>query len=215
MHAGCASPPRRCGGGARRPGRAGEGDRRAGLRFLTGDHDLTLHIPIVDSAAGAGPFTHETAVLLCVKSQHTPPALGQLKAAGAGPTTSVVCGQNSIWNEPTAGRVFHHVNGMSTLIRATFLRPGLVLNPMSGTCGFIEIGRFLSGVDALDESLAEDFGRAGFAATTHSDVMLPKVASGFCAVRWEGPSILGHGDAGMPGVMRSARAAKLSVLTNP
>jgi hypothetical protein len=34
-------------------------------------------------------------------------------------------------------------------------------------------------------------------------------------MRWEGPSILGHGDAGMPGVRRRALAAKLSLLTNP
>lgn len=148
----------------------------AGLHFVTGDHDLTLDIPIVDSATSAGSFTDETTVLLCVKSQHTLPALGQLKSAGAGRSTSLVCCQNGIWNEPTAARVFRDIHGMSTLVRSVFLRPGLVLNPMTGTYGFVEVGRFPSGVDSLDEALADDLRRAGFSARTHPDVMLPKAA---------------------------------------
>ena len=48
-----------------------------------------------------------------------------------------------------------------------------------------------------------------------SEMFAVMLESGICALRWDGPSILGHGDVAMPGVRRRALAAKFDTLTNP
>ncbi len=69
----------------------------------------------------------------------------------------------------------------------------------------------------LDPSLARTVGvmGAGAIALGASAVSLDEATKRICALSWVGPSILGHGDVAMPGVRRSALAAKLVVLVNP
>ena len=147
-----------------------------GLKFTTGDGSWMLNIPAVTTAEALAPFRDDDVVLLCVKSQHTLQCMGQLKRAGASRNLTIVCCQNSIWNEATCARAFHHVYGMTTALPAVYLQPGEVLNPMTGRKGYFDIGRFPGGVDDLAEQLVADFVAADFTAYTHPDIMLAKGA---------------------------------------
>ncbi len=148
----------------------------SGLRLVTGDEPFTLRIPAFKLAEELAPFRDDDVVLLCAKSQHTLKCLGQLRTAGAPHTLPIFCCQNSIWNEPLATRVFDHVYGVMIMIPAIFLSPGEVINPISERYGFIDIGCYPRGVDALCERVADALTRAGFSARSHPDVMKPKAA---------------------------------------
>ncbi|MEP7200046.1 MAG: 2-dehydropantoate 2-reductase N-terminal domain-containing protein [Chloroflexota bacterium] len=147
-----------------------------GLNLFTGDAEYTLNIPAVKTAPELSPFRADDVVMLCAKAQHTVKCLGQLRNAGAPRTLPILCAQNSIWNEPTATRVFDNVYGVMIMIPAVFMTPGVVFNPIVRCYGVLEIGRYPRGTDALCEMVAEALQRAGFSSHPHADVMQPKAA---------------------------------------
>jgi 2-dehydropantoate 2-reductase len=57
-----------------------------------------------------------------------------------------------------------------------YLEAGEVLNPLTTRYGMPEIGCYPAGVDSLAEQIAADLAGAGFAASTHPEVMMVKVA---------------------------------------
>lgn len=150
--------------------------RARGMAFLTGDGTHTLEIPAFDSAADITPFRDDDVVLLCAESQHTARCVGQLKNAGAPPSLPIVCCQNSIWNEPTVSRAFVRVYGAVIAVRAIFLKPGEVINPLSKRAGFIEVGCYPMGRDELCEAVARDLTEASFTANANAEVMQAKGA---------------------------------------
>ncbi len=114
--------------------------------------------------------------MLTAKSQHTPRCLGQLKDAGALRTLPIFCCQNSIWNEPYATRVFDKVYGVVLRVPGIFLEPGLVINPITGNHGFIEVGLYPRGKDELLEYVSEAIRKTGFACKVNEWVMKAKAA---------------------------------------
>ena len=149
---------------------------RNGLKLVTSSETFRLRIPCVKTANHLLPFRDDDVVLLCAKSQHTLKALGQLKRSGASRKLPIFCFQNSIWNEPTASRIFDNVYGVMVYVEAIFLVPGEAINPVTGNRGFLEAGRYPSGSDSLCDAIAHDLNDAGFSANTHDEIMKSKAA---------------------------------------
>jgi 2-dehydropantoate 2-reductase len=149
---------------------------REGLRLVTPDSTKTLKVKAVKTAEEVAPFGEGDVVLLTAKSQHTIRCLGQLKNAGAPKTLPIFCCQNSIWNEPTASRVFDNVYGVVVTLPATFLKPGEVYTPLSGIKGHLEIGRYPSGTDSVAEEVTRSLSESDFDACLNESVMKAKGA---------------------------------------
>jgi 2-dehydropantoate 2-reductase len=147
-----------------------------GLKLLTGDETFVLRMPTAKTANELTPFHEDDVVMMCAKSQHTLKCLGQLKKAGAPNTLPIFCCQNSIWNEPIALRVFNNIHAVAISIDAIFLTPGEVINPVIGSYGFLEIGCYPRGTDALCQDVATALQRAGFSAKVCSEAMKSKGA---------------------------------------
>ena len=153
--------------------------RAQGLRLVTADETYTLSLPAVSRAEDVG-FTDGDVVLLCVKSQDTDRALVEIRAAGGDPQTlPIMCCQNSITNEPAAVRYFKRVYGVLIVVPGIFLEPGVVVNNSQGNAGFIEVGQFPSGADALSKDVAGALTRASYAAYANANVMATKAAKMF------------------------------------
>ena len=150
--------------------------RESGLRLVTPDGTHNLMIPAFKRAKELAPFDDEDVVLLTAKSQHTPRCLGQLKNAGAPRSLPIFCCQNSIWNEPLATRIFDKVYGVMLTVPGIFLQPGIVINPITGNAGFIEVGLYPRGSDRLTRKVSEALKKAGFAGGVNEWVMKAKAA---------------------------------------
>ncbi|MDQ3702709.1 MAG: ketopantoate reductase family protein [Chloroflexota bacterium] len=158
-----------------RPGHVGR-IRERGLELITPAETYHLHVPAVSTAAEVG-FTAGDIVLLCVKSQDTDRALGEIRAAGGDPQTlPIFCCQNSITNEPAALRYFRRVYGVMIVVPGVFLEDGVVHNPIRGNAGFIEIGLFPGGVDDPAAEVAAALAQASYAALPNAQVMAAKGA---------------------------------------
>jgi 2-dehydropantoate 2-reductase len=119
-------------------------------------------------------------LLLCVKSQDTDRALVEIRAAGGDPQQlPILCCQNSITNEPAAARYFRRVYGVLIVVPGIFLEPGVVHNPSLNNAGFIEVGLFPSGSDALCERVAGALTMASYAAYANQQVMAAKAGKLF------------------------------------
>jgi 2-dehydropantoate 2-reductase len=145
-----------------------------GLKLVTGNETFVLRIPAVKTANELVPFRSDDVVMLCAKSQHTLRCLGQLRNAGTSRTLPIFICQNSIWNESAATRVFDKIYGVMLFIDAVFLTPGEVINPVTGRYGFIEVGCYPRGKDALSEEIALALRRSGFSAMVNGDIMRSK-----------------------------------------
>ena len=152
-----------------------EAIRTRGLRLLTPAEDTTLQIPAAADPAELGVGRDTDVVLLCVKSQDTLGALAGLRAAGAA-TVPVVCLQNGVDNERMALRRFPEVYGGLVLAPTNHLEPGAVEAAGANLSGFIDVGRYPSGSDALCETLAQALSGARFRSRAVADVMRLKYA---------------------------------------
>ena len=153
-----------------------ESVRKDGLRFITPDGATNLRVEAFRTAEEIAPFGDGDVVLLTAKSQHTVRCLGQLKNAGASRALPIFCCQNSIWNEPTASRVFDKVYGVVVSLPATFLKPGEVETPLNGIKGHIEVGLYPTGTDRVAEEVVRCLGESDFDASLNGTVMKAKAA---------------------------------------
>lgn len=150
--------------------------RERGLQLVTAEQTHTLSVPAVRSAAEVH-FTDGDVVLLCVKSQDTNRAMVEIRAAGGDPQTlPILCCQNGVSNEPAALRYFRRVYGVLVVVPGVFLEPGVVINNSLGNAGFIEVGQFPRGVDALTQHLVDALRASSYAAYANADVMATKRA---------------------------------------
>jgi 2-dehydropantoate 2-reductase len=153
--------------------------RQRGLRLITADETYTLAVPAVSRVQDVG-FREDDVVLLCVKSQDTDWALVDIRAAGGDPRSlPILCCQNSITNEPAAARYFRRVYGVLVVVPGIFLEPGVVTNNSLNNAGFIEVGQFPAGADALSHDVARALSKASFAAYANSTVMATKAGKMF------------------------------------
>jgi 2-dehydropantoate 2-reductase len=161
--------------------------RETGLRFATPRGTSTRRLP-----AAAGPddveLRPDDVLLLCVKSQDTAAALAvwaDRPVAGGGVAADrlpVVCAQNGVENERVALRRFAHVYGLSVLLPAGHLEPGLVTAVSDPVAGVLMIGRYPQGPDGgaepdeTAERIAADLTASRFVAPVVPDVQRWKYA---------------------------------------
>ena len=146
-----------------------------GLRLITPTEDVTLRIPAVAGPAQLDIGREGDIVLLAVKSQDTVGALEALRATGAD-AVPIVCLQNGVENERAALRRFPEVYGAVVIAPTNHLEPGIVEASGAKLSGFIDIGRFPSGVDACAEEIAADLTGARIGSRAVTDVMRLKYA---------------------------------------
>jgi 2-dehydropantoate 2-reductase len=146
-----------------------EAIRRDGLLLDIADGAQRLDIPAAADAREV-VWTDDTAVLLTVKSHQTASALDDI-AAYASPGTAVVCAQNGVANERAVLRRFPAAYGITVMLPATHLEPGVVVQKCFPTPGILDIGRVPDSVDATAKSIASDLREAGFESVPRPDIM--------------------------------------------
>lgn len=112
-------------------------------------------------------------VLLAMKSQDTLPALERLRTAGLD-EQPVFCLQNGVTNERLALRRFSNVHGATVMIPSLYRIPGEVAAFCAPKLGFLDFGRYPTGADEADDSLADALLGASIEAFVSSDVMAGK-----------------------------------------
>lgn len=147
--------------------------REQGLRLVTPSEPLELPIPVAEHPSEVD-WREGDLVLLTMKSQHTAPALEDLRAAAG--DVPVVCGQNGVANERMAARTFSRVYGMVVVLPASYLEPGVVNLSAEHASGMLDTGRYPRGSDAIVEELTRDLSESDYAAQPDENVMRLKYA---------------------------------------
>ncbi|MDA1073327.1 MAG: ketopantoate reductase family protein [Proteobacteria bacterium] len=159
-------------------GEHGEVLRRRGLEFITVDGRQILRIPVVETPAELDIDPND-AVILCMKTQHTQPALETLTQClnpASQNAQHIVCAQNGVANETMTLRLFENVYGMLVNLPAMFLEPGQVITHSEGHGGVLDTGRFPHGVDDWCMDFTAALCRAGFSADPAPKIMRQKYA---------------------------------------
>ena len=115
-------------------------------------------------------WTDDDVVVLAVKSQDTEPAARALVAA-AGPDVPVVAAQNGVANERTLARWFGHVHGLCVMMPTEHLEPGVVVAHSAAATGILDLGRFPSGTDDVDDALAAALRASRCESVARPDIM--------------------------------------------
>jgi 2-dehydropantoate 2-reductase len=153
------------------------GDHYAAIR----DHGLTIHdptgsvtlaVPVVDRI-DAVPLDRSDVVLLTMKTQDTPAALGQL-AACAPDGVAVVCAQNGVENERLALRLFADVYGICVMLPATFMEPGVVDAYGSPSNAILDMGRYPAGGDPTVTAVSAALEASGLSSHPDPSIMRAK-----------------------------------------
>ena len=110
-----------------------EAIRRDGLLLDIADGAQRLEIPAAASAREVA-WTDDTVVLLTVKSHQTAAALDDI-ASHASPDTVIVSAQNGVANERAVLRRFAAAYGITVMLPATHLEPGVVVQKCFPTPG--------------------------------------------------------------------------------
>ena len=145
-----------------------------GLRFVSPAHDVRVQVPTVLHPRDV-EWRDEDVVLLCVKSQQTEAALGDLRAASHD-AIPVICCQNGVANESMALRNFSNVYAMCVMLPAEHLEPGTVISFADSAAGSLNMGRFPSGTDETANAVTAALRDAGFLSEADATVMRFKYA---------------------------------------
>lgn len=143
--------------------------RTHGLTLVTQAGSDTVSLP---AAAGAAEvdWSARPVVILAVKSHQTFSALDDL-SAHAPVETPVFIAQNGVANEAAALRRFADVYGVTVMLPAAHLDPGVVIQQSGPVAGILDLGRYPTGHDALAEHVAATLRAAGFQSQVRDDVM--------------------------------------------
>ncbi len=146
--------------------------RADGLRVRSPVFDRVVRFESVSDPAEIA-FREDDAILLCMKTQDTAPALEALRAAGVW-QQPVFCVQNGVANERIALRIFPNVHGITVMLPAGLLAPGDVAAWCEAQFGMFDIGRYPQGHDADDARLAAVFEGSMITPFILDDVMSSK-----------------------------------------
>jgi 2-dehydropantoate 2-reductase len=141
---------------------------RSGLRLETSDEDITLKVPVIESASELSLGSNDV-VILTVKSQDTRGALTDL-ADSVPPDVAIVCAQNGVENERVALRMFANVYGVCVMCPATHLTPGVVQANSAPISGLLDVGRWPRGHDERATALAAALSDATFQSIVRDDI---------------------------------------------
>lgn len=150
--------------------RGAHGDAMAarGLRLEDPDRIEVLRVPVAATIAEASPGPHDV-VLMAVKSQDTAEVLRDLADTGA--ATPVVCVQNGVANERAALRLFPRVLGVSVMVPAAHLEPGVVQTYAAPLTGLLDVGRYPHGTDDVTITVTAALAASSFDARPSREVM--------------------------------------------
>lgn len=143
--------------------------RDRGLTIHDPSGSVTLDVPVVD-AIDQVELRPGDVVILTMKTQDTTAALADL-AAHAPAGITVVCAQNGVENERLAIRLFDDVHGICVMTPATFLEPGVVDANGAPHNAILDVGRYPSGVDPVDEALAAALTASGLVSEARPAIM--------------------------------------------
>lgn len=150
-----------------------------GLTLQSAGASEQLAIP-----ASGGPseidFQDGDVVILTMKTQDTEAALNELRAA-AGTSVPVFCAQNGVENERLALRRFQNVYGVTVMLPAVHLEPGVVTANASNKSGMLDLGRYPSGTDDVAQAVADDLNASDFSVIVRENIM-----------RWKYAKLLGN-----------------------
>ncbi|PYE84006.1 ketopantoate reductase family protein [Pseudoroseicyclus aestuarii] len=136
-----------------------EGDQRARLETAASPDEVT--------------FRDDDVILLTMKTQDSAAALDALAAAGLR-DQHLFCLQNGVENERLALRRFVNVHGVTVVLPADYVTPGEVAAFGAPHPGYLDIGRYPGGADAMDTLVAERLTAAGLPAFADPQVMASK-----------------------------------------
>ena len=149
-----------------------EAIREKGLVLESPLDRVLLQVPAAGSPAELS-FGEGDAILLCMKTQDTLPALEEL-AALASPRTPIVCLQNGVESERLAARRFEHVYGSAVMLPASHLAAGVVQANSAPISGILDTGRYPEGVDDFCGHFTAALERSTFSARPEPRVMRRK-----------------------------------------
>jgi 2-dehydropantoate 2-reductase len=149
-------------------GAHGDAIRARGLTWATPEGEATLAIPAYSHPSEIS-WRDDDVVVLAVKSQDTEDAARDL--AGTAGQVPVVSAQNGVANERTLSRWFESVHGMCVMLPATHLEPGVVVTYSTAATGILDVGRFPTGVDDVDETLAAALRAGRCESVARPDIM--------------------------------------------
>ncbi len=149
--------------------------REQGLRLVSA-RGVEQHAVQVYEHPGDLDFSEETAVLLCMKSQHTEDALRTLALEPGSSDAALVCMQNGVANERVALRYFSRVYASVVILPALFINPGEVVTHATGAGGILDTGCYPAGVDATATEITSALSHAGFSSRPDARVMRQKYA---------------------------------------
>jgi 2-dehydropantoate 2-reductase len=141
--------------------------KKNGFRFTTPYGLNTLKIETATSP-GQIKFTDDDVILLTVKGQNTEGAMKDLKAVVK--DIPVFCCQNGVRNEETVMKYFPRVYGVMVRIGAVYVENGEV-TARRDPPGWLVMGRYPTGADAVVEKAAAGLREAGFHVKVSPDVM--------------------------------------------
>jgi 2-dehydropantoate 2-reductase len=141
--------------------------RQNGLKFVTpaGTHILKLEAATLPNQIN---FEPDDVVFLCTKSQDSEAALSDLNKVIK--DIPIFCFQNGVRNEETATKYFRRVYGAMIRIGGEYTRHGEV-TVRRDPPGWVVMGRYPEGKDALADTIAADLRSAGFSVLVSEDVM--------------------------------------------
>jgi len=140
---------------------------RDGLRFVTPNGTQVLRLPAVTRPDQIS-FRPDDVVLLCVKGQNTEEALQDLRAVVE--DIPIFCLQNGVRNEEIACSSFPGVYGVMVRVGGVYVTDGEIIARRDPP-GWLIVGRYPEGKDALAEEVGERLRRAGFRVLVTPEVM--------------------------------------------
>ncbi len=139
-----------------------------GLVVRSPDDEVRVAVQVVEHP-GDLVLTDDDVVLLAVKGQDTPTALGDL-VAGPG-DLAVACLQNGVDNERQVLRRTPNAYAVPVMLPATYLEPGVVEVSAAPISGILDVGRYPSGIDQRAEAISAAFAASTFSSVPHPQVM--------------------------------------------
>lgn len=146
-----------------------EAIRTRGLTLDTYEATYVVDAPATDTAAHVS-WSDDTVVLLTVKSHQTTAAVADLAAHLPG-DTPVVCAQNGVSNEREVLRRFASTYGLTVMLPALHLKPGVVVQKCHPVAGILDLGRYPDGTDEVSRAVAADLRASGFESLPRPDIM--------------------------------------------
>ncbi|MFH1639760.1 MAG: 2-dehydropantoate 2-reductase [Chloroflexota bacterium] len=140
-----------------------------GLKLIMPDKTHVLRVPAV-TAPDQIKFGPDDVVFLCIKGQNTEGAISDLSAVVKDMPVPVFCFQNGVRNEATVTRSFRSVYGVTVRVGAVYLTDGEVICRRDPP-GWLVIGCYPTGTNALVEKVAEELRHAGFFVKVTPDIM--------------------------------------------